>query len=80
MRAGKQVDAHEGLVRVFAYFQEQIQQAQAIAMQERQRSNFLVKELLGLQMQQSRVSADRDTSEDRRHVKMAGLAQEVESC
>lgn len=77
MHAGKQVDEFEGLVRVFAYFQEQLQQAQAMAMQERQRSNFLANELLGLQMQQGNVSVDIDTREDERRVKMPSPARPV---
>ena len=80
MHVGKQVNEHEGLLRVFAYFQEQIQQAQAMADQERQRSNFLANELLGLQMHQRHVSVARDTTEDRRHVQTPSPPQEVEAC
>ena len=60
-----QMSEQEGLVQMCVYFHEQIQQAQAMAQQERLRSTYLANQLLGLQMQQRQTLRSTDRPVDR---------------
>jgi hypothetical protein len=62
---GMQMSEQEGLVQMCVYFHEQIQQAQAMAQQERLRSTYLANQLLGLQMQQRQTLRSTDRPVDR---------------
>jgi hypothetical protein len=68
---GMQMSEQEGLVQMCVYFHEQIQQAQAMAQQERLRNTYLANQLLGLQMQQRQTQWSTDKPVDRHNAVQA---------